>query len=71
LGETHDLVASLHRLASTAPVDQARTLTSAAAEIAQLRRQRDAIGRHVVPELRKIIGAMFSDYPEGAAAKSV
>jgi hypothetical protein len=67
LVETHDLVASLHRLASTAPADEAPTLTAAATEIVQLRPSTARSPRCVVPDLRRIIGVMFADHPEAPA----
>jgi hypothetical protein len=36
-------------------------LQAAADEIIALRQQHDAIGKHVVPDLRRILGAIFPD----------
>jgi hypothetical protein len=41
-------------------------LLAAATEIIALRQQHDAIGRHVVGDLWRVLGAIFSDHPEAA-----
>jgi hypothetical protein len=63
----HDLIARLQLAASVAADDGTRAvLLDAAAEIITLRQQHDAIGRHVVHDLRRIRGAIFPDHPDAA-----